>query len=45
MNFKLSEEHEVVLREAAKNFAENECKHSVIERDTHQKVGFDQLKM
>ena len=44
MNFKLSEEHEVV-REAAKNFAENECKPGVIERDTHQKVGFDQLKM
>lgn len=44
MNFKLSEEHEAV-REAAKNFAENECKPGVIERDTHQKVGFDQLKM
>ena len=44
MNFKLSEEHEAV-REAAKNFAESECKSGVIERDTHQKVGFDQLKM
>ena len=44
MNFKLSEEHEAV-REAAKNFAENECKPGVIERDTHQKVGLDQLKM
>ena len=44
MNFKLSEEHEAV-REAAKNFAENECKPGVIERDTHQKVGFDQLNM
>jgi alkylation response protein AidB-like acyl-CoA dehydrogenase len=44
MNFKLSEEHEAV-REAAKNFALNECKPGVIERDTHQKVGFDQLKM
>ena len=44
MNFKLSEEHEAV-REAAKNFAENECKPGVIERDTHQKVGFDQFKM
>ena len=44
MNFKLSEEHEAV-REAAKNFAESECKPGVIERDTHQKVGFDQLKM
>ena len=44
MNFKLTEEHEAV-REAAKNFAESECKFGVIERDTHQKVGFDQLKM
>ena len=44
MNFKLTEEHESV-REAAKNFAESECKSGVIERDTHQKVGFDQLKM
>ena len=44
MNFKLTEEHEAV-REAAKNFAETECKSGVIERDTHQKVGFDQLKM
>ncbi|MBL6595026.1 MAG: acyl-CoA dehydrogenase family protein [Flavobacteriales bacterium] len=44
MNFKLTEEQEAV-REAAKNFAESECKSGVIERDTHQKVGFDQLKM
>lgn len=44
MNFKLSEEHEAV-RAAAKNFAENECKPGVIERDTHQKVGLNQLKM
>ena len=44
MNFKLTEEHEAV-REAAKNFAESECKSGVIERDTHQKVGFEQLKM
>ena len=44
MNFKLTEEHEAV-REAAKKFAESECKSGVIERDTHQKVGFDQLKM
>ena len=44
MDFKLTEEHEAV-REAAKNFAESECKSGVIERDTHQKVGFDQLKM
>jgi alkylation response protein AidB-like acyl-CoA dehydrogenase len=44
MDFKLTEEHEAV-REAAKNFAESECKSGVIERDTHQNVGFDQLKM
>jgi len=44
MNFKLTEEYEAV-REAAKNFAESECKSGVIERDTHQKVGIDQLKM
>ena len=44
MNFKLTEEHQSV-REAAKNFAESECKSGVIERDTHQKVGLDQLKM
>ena len=44
MNFKLTEEHKAV-REAAKNFAESECKSGVIERDTHQKVGFEQLKM
>ena len=44
MNFKLTEEHEAV-REAAKKFAESECKSGVIERDTHQKVGLDQLKM
>ncbi|MBD00738.1 MAG: acyl-CoA dehydrogenase [Crocinitomicaceae bacterium] len=44
MNFKLTEEQQTV-REAAKNFAENECKSGVIERDTHQKVGLDQLKM
>ena len=44
MNFKLTEEHQAV-REAAKNFVESECKSGVIERDTHQKVGLDQLKM
>ena len=44
MNFKLTEEHKAV-REAAKNFAESECKPGVIDRDTHQKVGLDQLKM
>ena len=44
MNFKLTEEHKAVI-EAAKNFAESECKPGVIDRDTHQKVGLDQLKI
>ena len=43
MNFDLTEEHKAV-REAAKNFAVNDCKAVVIDRDTNQKVGFDQLK-
>ena len=43
MNFDLTEEHKAV-REAAKNFAVNDCKAGVIDRDTNQKVGFDQLK-
>lgn len=43
MNFDLSEEH-IAVREAAKNFAVNDCKPGVIDRDTNQKVGFDQLK-
>ncbi|MFL2564810.1 MAG: acyl-CoA dehydrogenase [Parvicellaceae bacterium] len=43
MNFNLSEEHKAV-QEAAKSFAENECKPGVIERDRDQIVGFEQLK-
>ena len=43
MNFDLTEEHKAV-REAAKNFAVNDCKPGVIDRDANQKVGFDQLK-
>ena len=42
MNFTLTEEHKAV-QEAARNFAEVECKPGVIERDTEQKVGFNQL--
>jgi len=42
MNFTLTEEHKAV-QEAARNFAESECKPGVIERDTEQKVGFNQL--
>ena len=43
MNFDLSEEHKAV-QEAAKIFAENECKSGVIERDRDQVVGHEQLK-
>ena len=43
MNFDLSEEHKAV-QEAAKIFAENECKPGVIERDRDQVVGHEQLK-
>ena len=43
MNFKLTEEH-LAVQEAAKNFAESECKPGVIERDREQKVGLEQLK-
>ena len=43
MNFDLSEEHKAV-QEAAKSFAESECKPGVIERDRDQIVGFEQLK-
>ena len=43
MNFNLTEEH-LAVQEAAKNFAESECKPGVIERDREQKVGLKQLK-
>ena len=43
MNFNLTEEH-LAVQEAAKNFAESECKPGVIERDREQKVGLEQLK-
>ena len=43
MNFELSEEH-LAVRDAARDFAINECKPGVIERDRDQKVGYDQLK-
>jgi len=43
MNFELSEEH-LAVKDAARDFAVNECKPGVIERDTDQKVGYDQLK-
>ncbi|MGB1241448.1 MAG: acyl-CoA dehydrogenase [Chitinophagales bacterium] len=35
MNFKLTEEH-LMIRDAARDFAQNECKPGVIDRDTHK---------
>ena len=43
MNFELSEEHLAVI-DAARDFAINECKPGVIERDSTQTVAYDQLK-
>ena len=43
MNFELSEEH-LAVRDAARDFAINECKPGVIERDSTQTVAHDQLK-
>ncbi len=43
MNFKLSEEH-LMIRNAARDFAQNELKPGVIERDEHQKFPTDQVK-
>ena len=42
MNFELSEEH-LAVRDAARDFAINECKPGVIERDSTQTVAYDQL--
>jgi len=43
MDFILSEEHEMI-RQAARDFANNECKPGVIERDEHQKFPEEQIK-
>jgi alkylation response protein AidB-like acyl-CoA dehydrogenase len=43
MNFSLSEEH-LMIRQAARDFAQNECKPGVIERDTHMKWPAEQVK-
>ena len=43
MNFELSEEH-LAVRDAARDFAINECKPGVIARDRDQVVGHEQLK-
>ncbi|MBL0102504.1 MAG: acyl-CoA dehydrogenase [Bacteroidetes bacterium] len=43
MNFELSEEH-LMIRNAARDFAQNELKPGVIERDEHQKFPAEQIK-
>lgn len=43
MNFELSEEH-LMIRQAARDFAQNELKPGVIERDEHQKFPAEQMK-
>ncbi len=43
MNFELSEEH-LMIRNAARDFAQNELKPGVIERDEHQKFPHEQVK-
>lgn len=43
MNFELSEEH-IMIRDAARDFAQNELKPGVIERDEHQKFPAEQVK-
>lgn len=42
--FTLTEEH-LAVKEAARNFAQNELKPGVIERDTHMKFAKEQVKM
>jgi alkylation response protein AidB-like acyl-CoA dehydrogenase len=43
MNFKLTEEH-LMIQKAARDFAQNELKPGVIERDEHQKFPKEQVK-
>ena len=43
MNFSLSEEH-LMIRQAARDFAQNECKPGVIERDTNMQWPAEQVK-
>ncbi len=43
MNFELTEEH-LMIRNAARDFAQNELKPGVIERDEHQKFPHEQIK-
>ena len=43
MHFELSEEH-LMIQQAAREFAQNELKPGVIERDIHQKFPTEQVK-
>src|ERR1043165_7203599 len=43
MNFSLTEEH-LMIKQAARDFAQNECKPGVIERDTHMTWPAEQVK-
>ena len=43
MNFSLSEEH-LMIRQAARDFAQNDCKPGVIDRDTHMTFPTEQVK-
>jgi hypothetical protein len=43
MNFELTEEH-LMIQQAARDFAQNELKPGVIERDEHQKFPAEQVK-
>jgi alkylation response protein AidB-like acyl-CoA dehydrogenase len=43
MNFELNEEH-LMIQKAARDFAQNELKPGVIERDEHQKFPAEQIK-
>ena len=43
MLFQLSEEH-LMIRQAARDFAQNDCKPGVIDRDTHMKFPAEQVK-
>lgn len=43
MHFELSEEH-LMIRQAARDFAQNELKPGVIERDEHQKFPTEQIR-
>lgn len=43
MDFQLTEEH-LMIRQAARDFAKNDCLPGVIERDEHQKFPLEQVK-